>query len=100
MTHATPHRPRCADVPFVEHELEKAPGWYDAKVGDHVWNWKMGEGHVIDRIASCATDHHYCDDPGWSLEPHQHQDVIMCECGRLWLADHHWSLMPKATVAA
>src|SRR5574343_621121 len=86
---------KCADVdgskidynePHFKHINEAEPG-------DIIWTFgKTGRenlGHVVTKIANCETDTRYCYDNGWN---HTHEPVPMCECGWLWMHDHHWGV--------
>jgi hypothetical protein len=82
---------RCADVKCRE---DHNPAWWEAEVGDELWNPKAGEGHVIVAEVPCDEGRTAdCGCGGW-LSQRCTSTTLVCECGEdnSW-RDHHYELL-------
>lgn len=84
-------------------EGDRDPAWWDAKVGDLLWNPKAGAGHVLVTEARCGTGNYGryntpadCGCGGWGMQPCP-STTLICECGEdgSW-RDHHYYILRRA----
>lgn len=89
---------KCADVTWDmadEHLEQSAAG---AKVGDLVWQPKMGVGHILVSEAKCNGGAFYCGYCGGmmsSTSGYCEGVYPQCECGRVDICDHHVFILAR-----
>ncbi len=84
----------CAAVTWDMRNTQYGGPEWSAKVGDLLWNPKMGDGHVLVAEVPCGADHNgrraNCGCEGWGRQPCPSMTLV-CECGEdgSW-RDHHY----------
>jgi hypothetical protein len=73
---------------------------HDFKVGDLVWNPKMGDGHVLVSEKTCSGDF-YCGYCGgmcyWTKSGYCEGIFPQCECGSFDVCDHHGWIIARSS---
>lgn len=89
----------CAAVEFDMRDTAYGQPWYDANLGDLLWNPKGGDGHALTAEAKCGETHNGkrvdCGCGGWTSRPCT-APTLICECGQdgSW-RDHHYEMLAR-----
>lgn len=81
---------RCDQV--VWHEVDEETKRLLPRLGDVVWDPKMGEGHFLLRVNRCSEK--YCGYCAGLIGDHEYAD---CECGQVDI-DHHVYVLDRGEV--